>query len=43
MDCLLLHGFDLERFELLVEDLTLEVTQLVNPQLDDQALYSPDP
>jgi len=43
MDCLLLHGFDLERLELLVEDLTLKVTQFINSQLDSQVLYSPDP
>ena len=43
MDCLLLHGFDLERFELLVEDLTLKVTQFINSQLDSQVIYSPNP
>jgi hypothetical protein len=43
MDGLLLHSFNLERFKLLVENLTLEVTQLINPQLDSQALYSLDP
>jgi hypothetical protein len=43
MDGLLLHGFYLKRFKLLVENLTLEITQLIDPQLDSQALYSLDP
>jgi len=40
---LLLHGFDLERFEFLVENLTLEATYLINPKLDSSTSYSPGP
>jgi hypothetical protein len=43
VDSLLLNGFNLERFKLLVENLTLEVTQLINPQFDSQALHSLNP
>ena len=43
MNGFLLHGFDLERLELLVENLTLKVTQLINSLLDGQDCYSLDP